>query len=112
MVNFAFDLNHREQVMNIKVEGMFTPQDAEAYICEYKNNVSQIDTKKFEMICDASKLKCTSPEVLPLLENSMYLYKNAGFKKVKVDMGKNKSIVKFQLIRAADRIGFTNCEIF
>ena len=110
MGSFAFDVNHGEKIMNIMVEGMFSPQDAEAYICEYNKNVSKIEPKKFEVMFDATKLKCTSQEVLPLLENCMNMYKQAGFKKIKMSMG-NSTIVKSQVKRVIDKAGLTNVEI-
>lgn len=110
MGSFAITLKNEDKKMDVMVEGMFTSQNAMDFITDYQKNISGIKAAEYELVFDATKLKVSTQEVLPLLENCMQLYKQASFKKIKINMG-DSAVVKGQVKRVAEKVGLPNCEI-
>jgi len=110
MGSFIFDLRPQEKVINVMIEGMFTPQNAVDFIAEYQKNVAGIKPSEFALVFDATNLKVSTQEVLPMLENCMQLYKQTGFEKIVVNMG-SSAIVKNQVMRVVEKVGLLNCEV-
>lgn len=110
MGSFAFDLKSGSKDLNVLVEGMFTQQNALDFINEYQKNTSGINPGEYNLIFDATNLKVSTQEVLPLLENCMQMYKQSGFKRIEVSIG-SSAIVKNQIRRVVEKVGLQNCEI-
>jgi len=110
MGSYKIDLKHEQKTMDVLVEGMFTSENALAFITDYNKNISCINTTEFALVFDGTNLKITTQEVLPLLENCFQLYKQAGFRKIVMKMG-SSVIVKNQARRVIDKVGLLNCEI-
>lgn len=110
MGSFNFDLKHEKKTLEVMIEGMFTPQNAQDFIAEYQKNIAGIKPAEFALVFDATQLKVTTQEVLPMLEDCMQLYKQTGFKNIKVSMG-SSHIVKNQVNRVMQKVGLPNCEV-
>jgi len=110
MGSFVFDLKNGEKTLNVIIEGMFTSENAEDFIVDYQKNIAEIKPAEFALIFDATKLKVSTQEVLPMLENCVQLYKQTGFKKIIMNMG-SSSIVKNQIKRVIEKVGLLNCEV-
>ena len=110
MGSFAFDLKSGTKDLNVLVEGMFTQQNAADFINEYQKNISRINPGEYNLVFDATNLKVSTQEVLPLLENCLQLYKQAGFKRIEVNIS-SSTIVKNQIKRVIEKVGLQNCEI-
>jgi hypothetical protein len=110
MGSFTFDLKHEKKTLEVMIEGMFTPQNAGDFITEYQKNITGIKTAEFALVFDATQLKVSTQEVLPMLESCVQLYKQTGFNKIIMNMG-SSSIVKNQINRVIKKVGLLNCEV-
>ena len=110
MGSFVFDLKHEEKALNVMIEGMFTPQNALDFIAEYQKNIAEIKPAEYALVFDATNLKVSTQEVLPMLESCVQLYKQTGFKKIVMNMG-SSAIVKNQIKRVIEKVGLLNCEV-
>jgi len=108
--SFAFALKQDEKILSVMVEGMFTPQNVMDFVGEYQKNVAMINPADYSLVFDAEHLKVSPQDMVPLLENCLQMYKQAGFGKIKGNLG-SSVIVKSQLKRVIEKVGLTNFEI-
>ncbi len=93
-------LNKVTKVVNAKVKGSFTPEDANYFVTEYMKIVNQIDAKEYELTFDCTELRVSTQDMVPMLSGCFEMYKKDGFKKVTFDCGSNAAL-RMQVNRVA-----------
>lgn len=110
MGSYAFNLKTDEKIIDVMVEGLFTPQNATNFISDYQKCIAKINPTQHTLAFDATKLKVSTQEMLPMLEGCLQMYKEAGFCKIVVNAG-SSAVLKMQLRRVVSKVGLQNCEI-
>lgn len=85
--------------LKVNVEGLFTTDEATAFIAEYKSTVSKMGSKD-AIELDCTKIKTSTPETLPMLESCFKMYKE-DFNKIIMDVTGTAATTKLQLKRIA-----------
>ncbi len=109
MKKFEMSLDKNVKEVKIKIGGMFEPEDANSFIKDFTEIISTIKAVEFVLAFDAKELRVSKPEMLPMLEGCLKMYKDAGFKKVVVKV-ENNITLKMQLTRLSKNVG-VNLEI-
>lgn len=81
MKKYDFKVDSSKKVFTIVGGGMFSLEDAQNFMAEYRANVAKINPQDYVLIVDAKDVKVNSPEVIPLLEEMIGLYASTPFKK-------------------------------
>jgi hypothetical protein len=110
MGSFNLNADQSSKVLNVQVEGTFSPEDGMASIEAYKKALSTISASEFDIDIDCTKLNVSNADAIPMLEGCFNLYKADGFKKVIFRMVKNP-ILKMQISRIARKVDLPNYEI-
>ncbi|WP_223068959.1 hypothetical protein [Paenibacillus caui] len=110
MGKFNIQINKASKIMNISVEGNFSPADGKASIEAYYHSVADISIPEYTIDIDCTRLEFSAPDSLPHLGHCFELYKNGGFKKVIFRISENP-ILKMQLTGVARMTELTDCEI-
>ena len=110
---YQFTIKRVEKVLEVKTQGVFTQEDGMQYIADYKANVAKIKPDEFTLEFDCSNLSLNRPEVIPILQGCLEMYKKDGFKKVVSHIGNSpdRAIVRMQFLRLAKNAGLTNVEV-
>ena len=115
MEKYSFNKNTLAETLDIIVQGVYTKEDAENYVKEYLEAISNINTSKYTLKFDCINLKVTPTDVVPQLQGCFELYKKAEFKKVIaiISASNNLSagVMKLQFNRLAKTVGLNNFEI-
>lgn len=104
MKKFEMSMDKTKKELNVRIWGMFGPDDANAFIEEFNKIVTAIQPKEFVLAFDAKELNVSKPEMLPMLEGCFKMYKAIGFKKVLAKVGSNVTL-KMQLGRVGRNAG-------
>jgi hypothetical protein len=104
MKKFDMSLDKIKKVLNIRIWGMYTPDDANAFVEEFTKVASSVQAAEFILNFDAQELAVSKQEMLPMLEGCFKMYKTLGFKKVIANVGKNATL-KMQLSRVGRNSG-------
>lgn len=89
----------------IECSGLFTEDEAKAFIGDYQQKVKTLDAKNTNLILNCTELKVSPQEMIPMLQGCMELYMKDGFKNVfMVDF--SSAITNSQVKRIAKSIGF------
>ncbi|KAF4325451.1 hypothetical protein G195_000919 [Phytophthora kernoviae 00238/432] len=75
-----------------------------------QDTIAPINTKEYELNIDCKKLNVTAPEIVPLLEGCLQMFKKDEYKKVVLTL-ENNAILKMQLSRLGRSVGLDNLEI-
>ncbi|MEW4429413.1 MULTISPECIES: hypothetical protein [Paenibacillus] len=110
MGSFILKTDVPNKVLNIELEGSFSQEDGLRSISAYQDTIAPIDPREYELRIDCKKLNVTAPEIVPLLEGCLALFKKDGFKKVVLTL-ENNAILKMQLSRLGRAVGLDNLEI-
>jgi 2-hydroxy-3-keto-5-methylthiopentenyl-1-phosphate phosphatase len=97
------------QTIDIIVEGLFTPSDAQAFVKDFTKAVSAITPPNFKLVLDCTKLSVSPAEMQQMLKGCLELYKEQNFKSVVLKSGTN-TILKMQMQRLSNSVGL-NCII-
>lgn len=109
MKKYEMSLDKIKKEINIRIWGMFEPNDANSFVEDFRKELSPIQTSEFILAFDAKELNVSKPEMLPMLEGCLQMYKACKFKKIAVEVGKNVTL-KMQLSRLSRNIGL-NIEV-
>lgn len=109
MKKYEMSLERASQKINIRLEGMFQPDDANSFVKEFKGIVSTIKASEYFLYFDAKGLKVSTPEMVPMLEGCFKMYKEVGFKRVAIKVENNPTL-RMQLSRLARNVGL-NLEV-
>ncbi|MFS0870058.1 hypothetical protein [Paenibacillus xylanilyticus] len=110
MGSFILKTDVPNKVLNIELEGSFSQEDGLRSISAYQDTIAPINTTEYDLRIDCKKLNVTAPEIVPLLEGCLALFKKDGFKKVVLIL-ENNAILKMQLSRLGRAVGLDNLEI-
>jgi len=98
------------QTLDIIVEGLFTPSNAQAYLIDFNKAVSGINPPEFKLILDCTGLSVSPVEMQQMLKGCLELYKELKFKSVVFKAGTN-AILKMQMQRLSSSVGLNNISI-
>ncbi|MBY0201723.1 hypothetical protein NKT34_16775 [Paenibacillus polysaccharolyticus] len=110
MGKFNLQTDASNKVLHIELEGSFSQEDGLRSISAYQDTISAINTKEFNLDIDCKKLNVTAPEIVPLLEGCLAMFKKDEYKKVVLTL-ENNAILKMQLARLGRTVGLDNLEI-
>ncbi len=110
MGSFNINLDKTNKIFNAEVEGTFSGEDGMKSIEAYQNNIATITPTEYEIHIDCTNLNVTHADTLPILEACFQMYKNDGFKVIKLTISKNP-ILSMQLKRIGRKIELDNLEI-
>jgi len=110
MGNYNIDVTTNDKSLKIKLEGNFTETDAINFIRDFDGEAKKIQTKEYNLSFDASSLKVSPQQMLPVLKGCFETYKRLGFKKVHINIG-SSAVLKMQVNRVIKEVGLTNCEL-
>jgi hypothetical protein len=85
---YKFDINTSKKLFHITAEGMFDNEMGEAYLRDYKKNLSKINPSEYVLLVDSRKQITINPQTSELLGETLKMYMDAPFKKryvVKID---------------------------
>ncbi len=105
----SYKISTGKQTIDIMVEGLFNPDDAQSYLKDFNKAVSVINPLDYELILDCTKLSISPAEMQQLLKGCLELYKSLNFKSVTLKGGTN-AILKMQMQRLCSSVGL-NCII-
>lgn len=104
---YSIKVNSSSKQMDIKIAGIFTPQKADNFVKDYNRNLRFIKPSDSKLILDCHGLAISRPEMVPVLEGCIAMYKESGFQEVKILIKKNPT-VKMQLNRLVRNVGLIN----
>ncbi|GGH57735.1 hypothetical protein HNR77_000059 [Paenibacillus sp. JGP012] len=110
MGNFNLKTDASKKVLHIELEGSFSQEDGLRSISAYQDTIASINTKEYSLDIDCKKLNVTAPEIVPLLEGCLTMFKKDEFQKVVLTL-ENNAILKMQLARLGRSVGLDNLEI-
>ncbi|WP_145409632.1 hypothetical protein [Paenibacillus xylanexedens] len=110
MGSFILKTDAANKVLNIELEGSFSQEDGLRSISAYQDTIAKINTQEYHLNIDCKKLNVTAPEIVPLLEGCLAMFKKDGYKKIVLTL-ENNSILKMQLSRLGRAVGLDNLEI-
>lgn len=110
MGSFILKTDAANKVLNIELEGSFSQEDGLRSISAYQDTIAPINTQEYNLNIDCKKLNVTAPEIVPLLEGCLAMFKKDGYKKIVLTL-ENNSILKMQLSRLGRSVGLDNLEI-
>lgn len=101
-MNEKFNFSKKDNVLCVKVKGMFSEEDGQNFIQTYQNAVRSMSTKK-ELDMDCMELQVTPAGLIDMLTGCFEMYKQ-DFSKVVMRI-KDNAILKMQLGRLARNVG-------
>lgn len=104
MKKYEMSLERINKNVNIKIGGLFEPDDANRFVEDLTTLISTIKAPEYILCFDAKELKVSKKEMLPMLEGCFEMYKEIGFKKVTIKTENNVTL-KMQLSRLAGNVG-------
>lgn len=104
MKKFDMSLNKTNKELNIRIWGMYGPDDANSFIEEFTKITASIQPSEFVLFFDAEELKVSTQDMVPMMEGCFKMYKDFGFKKVVAKVGSNVTL-KMQLTRVGRGVG-------
>ncbi|WKL00934.1 hypothetical protein Q0F98_29010 [Paenibacillus amylolyticus] len=80
MGNFILKTDVPNKVLNIELEGSFSQEDGLRSISAYQDTIAPLNTKEYDLNIDCKKLNVTAPEIVPLLEGCLQMFKKMNIK--------------------------------
>lgn len=96
--HYSININPEKKIVEMRIEGTFLPEMADAFHEDYLHEVRPICTKDYFLTIDCTDMDIITNEMLPKLQISLAFYKKSEFKKIQVIFKKNPEI-KRQLER-------------
>ena len=103
MKKYDMSLEKINKKINIRIGGMFEPEDANSFVKEFTGITSTIKASEYILYFDAKELKVSKPEMVPMLEGCFKMYKEIGFKNIIMKIENNVTL-KMQLSRLARNV--------
>lgn len=97
-------VNSIKKVVNVRVAGRISMEEAKAFINDYKVKTSAINPSAYTLEVDCSDMEVLTPDMTENLTGVMKMYKASGFKKV-IYQVKSNPILKVQLTRLVRNAG-------
>lgn len=108
MGSYNFSTSFKE--MNISFEGAFTPEDAQNFVNDFKNQVVKVNPATCYLNLDGTKLAISPAQMVDMLRSCFAMYKAAGFNHVTMNPGSNV-VLRMQVSRLAKEAGLTDFEL-
>lgn len=103
---FVFEKKQAEKKLVITVSGFMKPDEADAFLKEYDENIKSINPAEYTLIIDSTDLAVSKQDMLPVLEGCFQLYMSNGFKKIMM-VNPSSVIAKSQMKKLAESISYT-----
>jgi P pilus assembly chaperone PapD len=107
---FTLRLDKQGKIFYAEVHGSFKPEDANAFVTEYTQNVNSINPTEYELNFDSTKLKVNTQDMVPMLAACFEMYDKAGYRRIVFDCSGNPTL-KMQINRVAKMTGLKNYEL-
>lgn len=93
------------------MSGFFSPEEAQRFMVDYKNELKKIVPSSKVLILDGSKLSTAAQDLLPTLEACMKMYISDGFKKI-YSVKFDSAITNMQVSKLGKEIGYDKKVVF
>lgn len=110
MGKFSIYNNIATKTLECKVEGVITVQEAVSFIDQFRYSITTISPSQYILSFDCTQLSVSTKDSQEKLEECFKLYKEANFKQIVCQVGKN-SILKMQLTRMANTVHLDNFSV-
>lgn len=110
MNTYKIDKNIAAKNVRIFVGDKMTVTEAENFMRDFKQTVASIKASDFELIIDSVKMNVLTQELTDKLTQTMSIYKQAGFKKIIIEI-QNNAVLKMQVSRVMRQAGLTDAEV-
>ncbi|MEG0450105.1 MAG: hypothetical protein RR595_09630 [Lysinibacillus sp.] len=110
VTTYKIEKNLAAKKVNICVGDQITLAEAEKFDKEFGSTLSSIDASSFELHIDSTNMKVLTPDLAVKLGGAMGLYKQAGFKKIVIELSQS-TVLKMQVSRLVREAGLTNTEV-
>jgi hypothetical protein len=107
---YDLKLDRVNKVFHAQAHGFLKPEDANAFVTEYRNLIGQIKSDEYEFQFDCKKLNVSTQDMIPMLKGCVEMYKQSGFRKTIFDCTGNNTL-KMQVRRVCNMVEFQNYEI-
>ncbi|MEK3798823.1 hypothetical protein MHI18_11200 [Peribacillus sp. FSL H8-0477] len=104
---YKFDINVSKKLLEVTVEGFFTPEEAGAYLNEFQQTIKKITPSGYSLFVNGSGQKVVTANLFDELQQAVDFYLSGGFKKVIVALP-NSATAGMQIKRLN---GFDKIEI-
>ena len=101
---FEMNVNSQKKAFIVKVAGFFQEEEANRFMEAYNKNINSFKASEYSLILIPDELSTSKPEMLPVLENAVKLYKSSGFKAYYSTTPKS-AVTGMQLKRVANNCG-------
>lgn len=108
--SYRIDVNSASKTIDMKVEGSFTPKQAEDFHNDYQKRVASVDASIFKLRVNCENMDVITQDMIPALEVSFKMYKDSQFNSVEFLIHQNP-IIKMQLKRIARNVGLSNADV-
>lgn len=98
-----------EKKINMVIRGSFTKEDVGHFVNDYNQSLEPIHTSDFVLNVDCTTMNIITQDMIPDLENSFHLYRQANFKKINFIIV-NSPVIKMQLSRVAKHAQLSNID--
>jgi len=95
---YKIEVNNAKKILIIHTGGYFQEEEAKNFLNDYKNTVKSIVASDFTLALEGSELSTSKPDMVPVLENCMKMYRDTGFKNI-ISSEPNSSIAFMQIKR-------------
>lgn len=95
---FKFTVDNAKKVVLISASGMFSKEDALELKNDFIAQSRAINSKDYSLIVDSKEVKPNSPDVVPLLEEMLVIYKDTPYKK-KIAVLMDSAVAMMQIKR-------------
>ncbi|MGI5985178.1 MAG: hypothetical protein GXY01_10045 [Clostridiales bacterium] len=89
----------------ITLSGFFTPEEAQKFMADYKNELKKIVPSSKALVLDGSKLSTASQDIVPALSSCMKMYVSDGFRKI-FSVKFDSSITNMQVSKLWKDLGY------
>lgn len=96
--------------MNTSFSGAFTPENAQAFVNDFKKEAAKVNPATCTLNLDGSKLAISPAQMVDLLRNCFVMYKTMGFNHIILNPGAN-AVLRMQVNRLAKEAGLTDFEL-
>jgi len=93
------------------MSGFFSPEEAQRFMVDYKNELRKIVPSAKVLILDGSKLSTATQDLLPTLGACMKMYISDGFKKI-YSVKFDSAITNMQVSNLGKEMGYGSKVVF
>ncbi|MCP3028507.1 hypothetical protein [Halobacillus sp. A5] len=102
---YKMAIQEQEKELCVQVFGLIRADDAEEYLADLQETVSQVPKNSYTLVIDGTHQTTVPSKVVPQLDQTLQFYMNLGFKDIKMIYPSSK-IAQVQLRNALERVQF------